>query len=94
MSKAIGRELAEKVRDISISLYKKASDFAETKGIIIADTKFEFGLDKDNIILVDEALTPDSSRFWPKAEYQPGRTQARDNFTFFGKHKSTLQSIT
>ncbi len=73
----IGHDLAEKVRDISIALYTKARDIADGKGIIIADTKFEFGIDPDNgeLILIDEALTPDSSRFWPKDEYKPGRSQ-------------------
>ena len=65
-AKLIGRPTAEKVRDISIRLYKEASEFAATKGIIIADTKFEFGLDpQNNIVLIDEVLTADSSRFWP-----------------------------
>ncbi len=73
----IGHDLAEKVRDISIALYTKARDLADSKGIIIADTKFEFGLDPatGELILIDEALTPDSSRFWPKDEYEPGRSQ-------------------
>ncbi|WP_374593720.1 phosphoribosylaminoimidazolesuccinocarboxamide synthase [Aquabacterium sp.] len=67
----IGRELAEKVRDVSIQLYKKAADYALTKGIIIADTKFEFGLDANGTLtLMDEVLTPDSSRFWPIEGYQ------------------------
>ncbi|MDH4175509.1 MAG: phosphoribosylaminoimidazolesuccinocarboxamide synthase [Betaproteobacteria bacterium] len=71
--KLIGKEVAEKVRDISIRLYKEASEFAATKGIIIADTKFEFGTDaKGNLVLIDEALTADSSRFWPADSYQVG----------------------
>jgi phosphoribosylaminoimidazole-succinocarboxamide synthase len=71
--KLIGKEIAEKVRDISIRLYKEASEFAATKGIIIADTKFEFGADaKGNLVLIDEALTADSSRFWPADSYQVG----------------------
>ena len=71
--KLIGREMAEKVRDISIRLYKEASEFAATKGIIIADTKFEFGTDaKGNLVLIDEVLTADSSRFWPADSYQVG----------------------
>ena len=71
----VGREVAEKVRDFSIALYSYAQDYARERGIIIADTKFEFGLDGDEIILIDEALTPDSSRFWPIDEYEPGRAQ-------------------
>jgi phosphoribosylaminoimidazole-succinocarboxamide synthase len=69
----IGRELAEKVRDISIRLYKEASEFAAKQGILIADTKFEFGLDERNqVVLIDEVLTADSSRFWPADSYQVG----------------------
>jgi len=71
----IGKDVTEKLRDFSISLYKKAADFALKKGIIIADTKFEFGLYNNKIILIDEALTPDSSRFWPRDQYKPGQPQ-------------------
>src|SRR5262245_40501202 len=71
--KLIGKDKAEKVRDISIRLYKEASEFAAKKGIIIADTKFEFGLDeKGSIVLIDEVLTADSSRFWPADSYKIG----------------------
>jgi len=75
MKEIIGAELAEKVRDISLNLYKTASDYALDQGIIIADTKFEFGLVGDELILIDECLTPDSSRFWPKDQYKPGGPQ-------------------
>ncbi len=69
----IGKETASKVRDISIRLYKEAADFAAVKGIIIADTKFEFGLDgENNLVLIDEVLTADSSRFWPADSYRVG----------------------
>jgi phosphoribosylaminoimidazole-succinocarboxamide synthase len=69
----IGRPLAEKVREVSIRLYKEAADYAATKGIIIADTKFEFGLDaKNQLVLIDEVLTADSSRFWPADSYRVG----------------------
>lgn len=71
----IGRDTAERVRDISLALYKKGAQLALEKGIIIADTKFEFGRLGDEIILIDEVLTPDSSRFWPKASYRPGGPQ-------------------
>ena len=71
----IGEELANKVKDFSIKLYSKAHDYAKDKGIIIADTKFEFGLIGDELILIDEVLTPDSSRFWPLALYGKGRGQ-------------------
>lgn len=69
----IGPELAARIRDISITIYKTASEIAATKGIIIADTKFEFGLDKDGtLVLMDEVLTPDSSRYWPAESYAEG----------------------
>ncbi len=70
----IGAELAEKVKQAAIGLYSEAAEYALTKGIIIADTKFEFGLDEaGELYLIDEILTPDSSRFWPKDEYRPGK---------------------
>ncbi|OYU42859.1 MAG: phosphoribosylaminoimidazolesuccinocarboxamide synthase [Burkholderiales bacterium PBB4] len=73
MVEIIGRDLAERVRSISIRLYSEAAGYALTRGIIIADTKFEFGLDQDGTLtLMDEILTPDSSRFWPAASYQEG----------------------
>ena len=76
MTNRIGRELAEKVRDISLKVYSVGAEIAEKKGIIIADTKMEFGLNDDGaVILIDELLTPDSSRFWPKDKYEAGRSQ-------------------
>jgi phosphoribosylaminoimidazole-succinocarboxamide synthase len=73
VEKKIGVELAKKIRDVSIRLYQEASEFAATKGIIIADTKFEFGLDElGNLVLMDEVLTADSSRFWPAISYKVG----------------------
>ena len=72
----IGKEIADKIASASIAIYKKASGYALSKGIIIADTKFEFGIYNDEVILIDEVLTPDSSRFWPANEYAPGRPQA------------------
>ncbi len=74
-ARIIGQELAEKVKEISLNIYQKAASYAEERGIIIADTKFEFGLLGDELLLIDEVLTPDSSRFWPKEEYEPGRPQ-------------------
>lgn len=71
----IGKDIAEKVKSLSYEIYKKGAEIAEEKGIIIADTKFEFGLIEDEIILIDEVLTPDSSRFWPKETYRPGGSQ-------------------
>ena len=69
-------DLAEKVRDISLQLYSYASEYALTKGIIVADTKFEFGLVDGELVLIDEMLTPDSSRFWPLDSYAAGGPQA------------------
>jgi len=71
----IGSDLAEQVKELSLSIYKKGAALAAEKGIIIADTKFEFGIFNDQLILIDEVLTPDSSRFWPKQTYQPGGPQ-------------------
>jgi phosphoribosylaminoimidazole-succinocarboxamide synthase len=71
----IGRPLAEKLRDTSITIYKRAAEHAAARGIIIADTKFEFGLIGGDLIWIDEALTPDSSRFWPADQYSPGQAQ-------------------
>jgi phosphoribosylaminoimidazole-succinocarboxamide synthase len=71
----IGEESANYVRDKSIKIFKKASKYAESKGIILSDTKFEWGVTDGGIILIDEVLTPDSSRFWPADKYQPGRDQ-------------------
>lgn len=71
----VGRDIAEKVRQLSIDIYKKGAEIADEKGIIIADTKFEFGLIDNELILIDEVLTPDSSRFWPKDSYAPGGPQ-------------------
>jgi len=70
-----GRETAEKVRDLSLQIYTEARNYARERGIIIADTKFEFGRIDGELILIDEVLTPDSSRFWPLDEYEPGRGQ-------------------
>jgi phosphoribosylaminoimidazole-succinocarboxamide synthase len=70
-----GKELAEELKQKSIEIYKKASEYALTKGIIISDTKFEWGKYEDKIILIDEVLTPDSSRFWPQESYSPGKSQ-------------------
>jgi phosphoribosylaminoimidazole-succinocarboxamide synthase len=71
----IGRPLAEKLRNTSLTIYRRAAEFAAARGIIIADTKFEFGLIGSQLIWIDEALTPDSSRFWPGDQYAPGKPQ-------------------
>lgn len=75
LAETIGQELAEQLRDKSIELYKAAARHAESKGIILADTKFEFGMLNGKLVLADEAFTPDSSRFWDMADYEPGRPQ-------------------
>jgi phosphoribosylaminoimidazole-succinocarboxamide synthase len=75
MSKLTGDAMAGKLRDLTLGIYKKAADYARTRGIIIADTKLEFGTVGGEIVLADEVLTPDSSRFWPADKYEPGRAQ-------------------
>jgi len=75
VDKLIGAQMSKKIADLSIAIYKKAADYALSRGIIIADTKFEFGLLGDRVILIDEVLTPDSSRFWPRDLYKPGQGQ-------------------
>ena len=75
MEKVVGKELAQKLKTLSIAIYSKARDVADKKGIIIADTKMEFGIKDGKLILIDELLTPDSSRFWPKDGYRPGGPQ-------------------
>lgn len=75
MCSTVDRELAEELRRRTIDIYQRAAEYALTKGIVIADTKFEFGLVGDELILIDEVLTPDSSRFWPVDDYRPGQAQ-------------------
>jgi phosphoribosylaminoimidazole-succinocarboxamide synthase len=75
MTKRTGKDLAEKLRDLTLKIYKTAADYALGRGIIIADTKFEFGHTSQGLILADEVLTPDSSRFWPADTYKPGKAQ-------------------
>jgi phosphoribosylaminoimidazole-succinocarboxamide synthase len=75
MASLIGAELAARVRDLSLAIYQRALAWAEPRGIIIADTKFEFGLADGDLLLIDEVLTPDSSRFWPQEDYRPGGPQ-------------------
>jgi len=86
----IGPDLADRVREVSIATYKKAVDLADERGIIIADTKFEFGLLGDTLILIDEILTPDSSRFWPKNQYAPGGPQKSFDKQFLRDYLLTL----
>ncbi|PFH09000.1 phosphoribosylaminoimidazole-succinocarboxamide synthase [Collimonas sp. PA-H2] len=93
MESRIGKELAEKIRSVSIALYKTAADYAATRGIIIADTKFEFGLDKDGVLhLMDEVLTADSSRFWPAASYQVGISPPSFDKQFVRDYLETVTS--
>ena len=71
----VGHELIARLRDLTLGIYGSGTEYARTKGIIIADTKFEFGIDKGELVLIDEVLTPDSSRFWPADKYEPGKSQ-------------------
>jgi phosphoribosylaminoimidazole-succinocarboxamide synthase len=75
MALTIGEDLALRVKEISLALYRRAQEWAEPRGIILADTKFEFGLANGDLLLIDEVLTPDSSRFWPQEDYRPGGPQ-------------------
>ena len=87
----VGRETAERVRDVSLAIYTRARDHAETRGIIVADTKFEYGLDKDGeLVLIDEAVTPDSSRFWPIDSYAPGASPPSFDKQFVRDYLETL----
>lgn len=87
----IGHKAAKKLLDYSLLLYTKARDYSESRGIIIADTKFEFGVMGDEVILIDEVLTPDSSRFWPQASYQPGRPQPSFDKQFVRDYLESIQ---
>src|SRR5690349_21151909 len=90
-SKIVGKEIAERVRDLSISIYSFAREYARKRGIIIADTKFEFGTRPDGqLILIDEVLTPDSSRFWPADQYQPGKSQPSFDKQYVRDYLETL----
>jgi phosphoribosylaminoimidazole-succinocarboxamide synthase len=88
--KELGDDTFDLIRQKSIEIYSAARDYADSKGIIIADTKFEFGRTGDKIILIDEILTPDSSRFWPKDDYQPGRSQKSFDKQFVRDYLETL----
>ncbi|BDV43745.1 phosphoribosylaminoimidazole-succinocarboxamide synthase [Geotalea uraniireducens] len=90
MVEMVGRETAEKVRDVTIAIYKRARDIADTKGIIIADTKFEYGMYDGRLIIIDECMTPDSSRFWPKDSYRPGGPQPSFDKQFLRDYLETL----
>jgi len=86
----VGKELTEKIAGLSIKIYEKASAYALKQGIIIADTKFEFGILNNEVMLIDEALTPDSSRFWPKDQYSPGKPQPSFDKQFVRDYLETL----
>ena len=86
-ARLVGRESAERVREVSLRLYEEAAEYAAERGIIIADTKFEFAIDGDGVlVLIDEVLTPDSSRFWPADEYRPGRSPPSFDKQFVRDH--------
>ena len=88
--KIVGTELATQARDLSLKIYKAGRDYARQRGIIIADTKFEFGLFEGKLILIDEVLTPDSSRFWPADQYAPGKGQPSFDKQFVRDYLETL----
>ena len=90
MVELCGKELSEKVRDVTLAIYAKARDIADGKGIIIADTKFEYGMYNGELIIIDECMTPDSSRFWPKDGYKPGGTQPSFDKQFLRDYLETL----
>jgi len=87
----LGKELAEKVRNVTLEIYRRASAYAAPRGILLADTKFEFGLLNGELIWIDEALTPDSSRFWPAAEYKPGGPQPSFDKQFVRDYLERIQ---
>ncbi len=89
-SKLIGSELAERAKSLSLAVYQKGAELAAEKGIIIADTKFEFGKVGNDLILIDEVLTPDSSRFWPKSSYEPGQSQKSFDKQYLRDYLNTL----
>ncbi len=90
-AKRIGEDKALRLRDLSMDIYKKGADYAATRGILIADTKFEFGIGKEQIILIDEVLTPDSSRFWPSDQYESGHDQPSFDKQIVRNHLLSIQ---
>jgi phosphoribosylaminoimidazole-succinocarboxamide synthase len=86
----VGPALIRRLRELTLSIYERAVDYATERGIIIADTKFEFGMDGDTLVLIDEALTPDSSRFWPRDTYAPGRPQPSFDKQFVRDHLEAI----
>ena len=90
IDKEVGKDISDALSDLSVAIYKKAREYAASRGIIIADTKFEFGIHNNTVTLIDEVLTPDSSRFWPKEGYAPGRAQASFDKQFVRDYLETL----
>jgi phosphoribosylaminoimidazole-succinocarboxamide synthase len=90
MEELIGAERTRQLAQVSLQLYERAAEYARDKGIIIADTKFEFGIKDDELVLIDEVLTPDSSRFWPMETYQTGRSQPSFDKQFLRDYLSSL----
>ena len=90
MVEMCGKDIAEQVREVTLKIYSKARDIADTKGIIIADTKFEYGIHDGKLIIIDECMTPDSSRFWPKDGYKPGGAQPSFDKQFLRDYLETL----
>lgn len=90
MAELCGRDLAEQVRDVTLRIYSRARDIAAGKGIIIADTKFEYGIYEGELIIIDECMTPDSSRFWPRDQYRPGGAQPSFDKQFLRDYLETL----
>lgn len=90
-AKRIGEDKALRLRDLSMNIYQKGADYAATRGILIADTKFEFGIGKEQIILIDEVLTPDSSRFWPSDQYESGHDQPSFDKQIVRNHLLSIQ---
>jgi phosphoribosylaminoimidazole-succinocarboxamide synthase len=90
MCEICGTEISTKVRDVTLAIYQKAREIADAKGIIIADTKFEYGIYQGELIIIDECMTPDSSRFWPKEGYQPGGPQPSFDKQFLRDYLETL----
>ena len=91
VEKVVGKDLAQRLKYLSLKIYKKAQDFAEQRGIIIADTKMEFGIKDGKLFFIDERLTPDSSRFWPKKEYLPGGSQKSFDKQFLRDYLLSIQ---
>ncbi len=91
MARSIGEEATRELKKLTLTLYARAAEYADSRGIIIADTKFEFGVKDGKIILIDEALTPDSSRFWPKETYQPGRGQPSFDKQYLRDYLETVE---